>query len=573
MEFFAASALSVPLSVWGLRYAYSSLLTDGNHVTLSSYLLLLVLTVLAAKFNVSLIQKYQFHSRARALGCGRVAVYPHKDPILGLDSFLEGLRAFNSHNLLNFYVKRFASCGTTHYTITLGRWVLMTNETENIKAILGTKMDDWPIDGPRLLAPLPVLGPDSIFTSNGEAWHRARNMLRPSFVRDQVADLKCFDRHIGNLLAAIPADGTTFDIQNLLLDMTMDSSTDFLLGYSTNTLTTPSPEARKFVEDFEYASRESAKKARLGPVLYNLPHRELKEAVRRLREYVRFYMAEAAAAAKKGEAKERSYVFLDELLKSDPPEDYTVDQILSILIAGRDTTAAATTAAFYFLARDPAAVEKLREEVCGVAEQNPTWEQLKHLKYLNNVIKEGMHVTVPAPSRFAGHTPCANNAAALRLFPPVSTNSRSSNKETILPRGGGPDGKQPILVPKGMSVRWSSHGLHRDKDVFGPDADEFRPERWDSDLRVGCVFSCIYVPGPVGQAADEMCCSWEYIPFSGGPRICLGQQFALTQIAYTLFKFFRAFRAIEARDSGPLLARTNLTISFPYGCLVSVTRA
>ena len=74
---------------------------------------------------------------------------------------------------------------------------------------------------------------------------------------------------------------------------------------------------------------------------------------------------------------------------------------------------------------------------------------------------------------------------ALRLFSPVSSNSRSSNKETVLPRGGGKDGKQPILVPKGTSVRWTSHGMHRNKDVFGPDADEFRPERWESDLRVG----------------------------------------------------------------------------------------
>ena len=67
--------------------------------------------------------------------------------------------------------------------------------------------------------------------------------------------------------------------------------------------------------------------------------------------------------------------------------------------------------------------------------------------------------------------------------------------------------------------------------------------------------------------------SWEYIPFSGGPRICPGQQFALTQIAYTVFKFFRVFGGIEVRDDGPFLARTNLTISFPNGCLVAVRRA
>jgi len=72
---------------------------------------------------------------------------------------------------------------------------------------------------------------------------------------------------------------------------------------------------------------------------------------------------------------------------------------------------------------------------------------------------------------------------ALRLFPPLSTNSRACNKDTVLPRGGGPDGKQPILIPKGTQVRYSSYRLHRRKDIYGLDADEFRPERWEN-LRV-----------------------------------------------------------------------------------------
>lgn len=81
------------------------------------------------------------------------------------------------------------------------------------------------------------------------------------------------------------------------------------------------------------------------------------------------------------------------------------------------------------------------------------------------------------------------NHTALRLFSPIATNSRAANKETILPRGGGKDGTQPILIPKGTPVRWSSYVLHRNKDVFGPDADEFKPERWDSDLRVRYVYA------------------------------------------------------------------------------------
>lgn len=392
-------ALSVSLSAWGLHQAYTWLIADSNSVKLSHYVLLLGLAAVAIKTNISLISSYRFQTRSRALGCGPVAVYPHKDPILGLDGFFEAIRALNSHRLLDFYASRFASCGSTHYTIVLGRPVLMTNEVENIKTILGTKMEDWPIDGPRLFATLPVLGPDSIFTSNGEAWHRARAMLKPAFVRDQVADLKCFDRHIGRMLAAIPPDGVAFDMQGLLLDMTMDSSTDFLLGYSTKLLAEASPEAQQFVSDFEYASRESAKRARLGPVLYHLPHPALRRAVRGLRQYVRSYLKKAAAETRKGGVRDRGYVFLDELLKANPPEGYTVDQLLSVLIAGRDTTAIAMTAAFYFLARDPAAVAKLRDEINSVAEDGPTWEQLRHMKYLNNVIREGMHSFLSARSK------------------------------------------------------------------------------------------------------------------------------------------------------------------------------
>lgn len=53
-------------------------------------------------------------------------------------------------------------------------------------------------------------------------------------------------------------------------------------------------------------------------------------------------------------------------------------------------------------------------------------------------------------------------------------------RDTVLPRGGGPDGKSPIFVPKGRKVFWSSHSMHRRKDIWGQDADEFRPERWES---------------------------------------------------------------------------------------------
>ena len=72
----------------------------------------------------------------------------------------------------------------------------------------------------------------------------------------------------------------------------------------------------------------------------------------------------------------------------------------------------------------------------------------------------------------------------------------------------------------------SFYSLHKRKDLFGEDADIFRPERWES-MRPA---------------------HWSYLPFGGGPRICPGQQLALTEVGYSIIKIVEAFPAIENRD-------------------------
>jgi cytochrome P450 len=324
-----------------------------------------------------------------------VPVYPHKDPILGLDLVLQAVPRLKSYTAIQWISERLAKYGT-HYHVTLtGEWILLTDEPENIKAILGTKFDDFPIAGPRLLATLPLLGDNSVFTTNGDAWQYNRAAIRPSFVRDQVADLACFDKHTSNMLRRIPTDGSTVDIQQLLQDMTMDSSSDFLLGYSTNMLTdNPAPGADEFTKAFHLSSEECAKMSRINPLLFKLPHRTLDANVKIVRDFIRSYLRKAVADRKervaRGEPKKGGYVFLDELLDQGHSEEYLMDQLLSVMIAGRDTTAMGITSCFWYLARNPYAVKKLRDEIASVGAQNPSWEQLKSIKYLNNVIKEGM---------------------------------------------------------------------------------------------------------------------------------------------------------------------------------------
>ena len=103
-------------------------------------------------------------------------------------------------------------------------------------------------------------------------------------------------------------------------------------------------------------------------------------------------------------------------------------------------------------------------------------------------------------------------------------NIRVALKDTSLPRGGGPDGMSRVGIPEGTMIGYSPSLLHRRADLFGPDVNEFKPERWET-----------WTPKP-----------WQYIPFNGGPRICLGQQFALTEMGYVLVRYGRLVDEIGA---------------------------
>lgn len=140
---------------------------------------------------------------------------------------------------------------------------------------------------------------------------------------------------------------------------------------------------------------------------------------------------------------------------------------------------------------------------------------------------------------------------SLRLYPVVPANSREALNDTVLPVGGGPDGKSPIFVPKGRLVGWSLYAMHRRTDLFGEDAEKFEPDRW------------------IGEKGLRP--SWEYLPFNGGPRICIGQQFALTEASYTTVRLMQEFKTLESRDPEPWTEFLTLTCTGLNGCKVSMT--
>jgi cytochrome P450 len=321
-------------------------------------------------------------------------------------------------------------------------------------------------------------------------------------------------------------DGWTdvINIQTLFFRLTMDTATEFLFGqsvdsqlanlpgYPTATKDAEKPDEAQFAIDFDVSQQHLSKAARMGDMYWISHNKEFKESCKRCHDFIDYYVRLALNKEKTNEKETATgkprYVFLDALAEDSRDPMVLRSQLISILLAGRDTTASLLSYVFVMLLQHPAVFNKLRETIIEEfgTYSNPkeiSFSGLKNTAYLQWVLNE-----------------------TLRLFPLVPFNSRRAMKDTTLPTGGGPDGLSPVYVRAGQQVDYSVAAIHWRVDLWGPDADEFKPERWD------------------GRRAG-----WEYLPFNGGPRICIGQQFALTEAGYAVVRLLQRFDKLDGRGN------------------------
>ncbi|THG93088.1 hypothetical protein EW026_g8046 [Hermanssonia centrifuga] len=122
----------------------------------------------------------------------------------------------------------------------------------------------------------------------------------------------------------------------------------------------------------------------------------------------------------------------------------------------------------------------------------------------------------------------------MRLYPAVAIprpwNIRSAVKDTTLPST---DPSKPFYIPAGTPITYSVQCMHRRKDYWGPDAEEFDPDRF-IDHRLHKYLT----PNP-----------FIFLPFNAGPRICLGQQFAYNEMSFFLIRLLQTFETVSL-DAG-----------------------
>lgn len=381
-----------------------------------------------------------------------------------------------------------------------GTRVLQTVEPANIQAILATQFKDFEL-GRRRYEQFKVFLGRSIFSSDGAFWEHSRAMFRPQFARDNINDLEMTDRATSVLMEALgdtTATGWTSgeEMMPLLYNFTLDTATDFLFGESVETQPSKlaakrghierdpekvqhQQEAKDFSDAFSVMNEYIINRIRFQSLYWLADGPTLRRAIRKVNAFTNRYVKLAVDHQNAGMEKSKKSSLLDNLATQTQDKPEMRNQVIALLVAGRDTTSAALGWCFVRLALHLEIFQKLRAIILNdfPPGEELTFAKLKGCRYLQHFLQE-----------------------VLRLHPTVPVNQRGAAKDTTLPTGGGADGKSPIAVKKDTFIVYSVYVMQRRKDLWGEDALEFKPERF-----------------------EQRWPSWQWLPFNGGPRICLGK--------------------------------------------------
>jgi cytochrome P450 len=346
-----------------------------------------------------------------------------------------------------------------------------------------------------------ILLGNGIMTSEGDLWRRQRYMMQPSFHRRVITEFAQIVAAVNDNFVAkweTQADrgepvNVTDDVSELTLEIVLRSifGTD-LARLSQEIGNNP----------FDIVTRESA--------------RDLKFAFR-FRQLTRLV---AALIARRRADRSEHFDFLAMLMDardketgSPMSERELIDEVMTLIVAGHETTASGLNWAWYLLSRNPGAAWRLHSEVNEVPDlEAPSLAELERLSYTRNVVDE-----------------------VLRLYPPGWLLSR----RTI-----GPDTLSGQPVPAGTDVLLCIYLLHR-HPRYWREPEAFRPERFDA-----------------AHEAERP--RFAYMPFAAGPRHCIGETLALYEMYMHLYKVARRYRLVHVSNQPiELEAHINLRTRHP----------
>jgi cytochrome P450 len=328
-----------------------------------------------------------------------------------------------------------------------------------------------------------------LLTSEGEPWQRQRRLAAPAFAGRQLLAYDSAMVALTRQLLDGWKDGEVIDIHPEMMGLTLRIAAKTLFD----------SEVERDIRDMDHAMNDLIvevasryKRPIFVPDAIPLPgHLRYRRAIRTVERVVSSMIAERRASG-----LENRNDFLSRLMAARdeagrPMSDTLLrDEAITLLLAGHETTALALSWTWFLLGQHPGAQSRMAAEIAEVLGDRPaSADDLPTLKFTESVVTE-----------------------AMRLYPPAWAIGRESTQPFELGGYSFPAGTTIFIIP------WV---LHRDPRYF-EEPEAFRPERW------------------MGSLARELP-RFAYMPFGGGPRICIGQRFAMIEAVLVLTTMAQRF--------------------------------
>ncbi|XP_062969022.1 cytochrome P450 4F3 isoform X2 [Cynocephalus volans] len=378
----------------------------------------------------------------------------------------------------------------------------------------------------------PWLG-DGLLLSAGDKWSRHRRLLTPAFHFNILKPYVKIFNHSVNVMhikwQCLASEGSArLDMFEHISLMTLDSLQKCVFSFDSNCQENPSEYIAAILElSALVAKRNQQLLLHMDLLYYFTPDAQrFRRACRLVHDFTdaviqerrRILLNQGVDDFLKAKAKAKTLDFIDVLLLSKDEDGKKLSdediraEADTFMFEGHDTTASGLSWVLYNLAKHPEYQERCRQEVQELLEdrepQEIEWDDLAQLPFLTMCIKE-----------------------SLRLHPPVTVISRCCTQDIVLP-----DGR---VIPKGVTCLISIFGTHHNPVVW-PNPEVYDPFRFDHENLKG--------RSPLA-----------FIPFSAGPRNCIGQTFAMTEMKVALALTLLHFRVLpddeEPRRKPELILR------------------
>lgn len=459
----------------------------------------------------------------------------HRPPIIGPIS----------NQLIHFselfdYLTSLAKNYPTYRFIRPSHSEVYTTDPVNIEYILKTNFINYTKGGYNTYVMRDLFG-NGIFTVDGVKWRHQRKLASFEFSTKVLRDFstvifKSNTAKLAKTISLLAAAEKTMNLQDLLMKSTFDSIFKVGFGFDLDTLSGSDEASNRFMKAFDDSN--GLVYWRFVDLLWKVKRylnigseAALKENIRIVDNFV------YELIRNKREQMEDGNLYKEDILsrflmesKNDPEnmtDEYLRDISLSFVIAGKDTSANTLTWFFYKLCKHPLIQEKVAEELRAAIESN----------HHTSMDEFGLKLTEDALEKM--HYLHAALSETLRLYPAVPIDSKSAEKDDVLPDG--------FKIKKGDGVGYMPYPMGRMTYIWGEDAEEFRPERW---LKNG-----VFQPES----------PFKFTAFQGGPRICLGKEFAYRQmkIMAAFLVYFFKFKLVD--ESKEATYRTMFTLHMDGG--------